>query len=372
MDRQQMNAIEFDSVTKKFPNGSVAVDQLTLGIEQGETMVLIGPSGCGKTTTLRLLAGLELPTAGSIWLDGREVTRVAPADRNVAMMFQSDALYPHMSVRDNLSFGRKHKRGLLKRVFNSKSQGSNKPATRIEKSVEDVAQRLGIERLLDRKPHQLSGGERQRVALGRAIVREPAAFLLDEPLSRLDARLAGELRTELSQIFRDLGKPVLYVTHDQREAMALADRMAVMDRGKVLQVGKPLEIYQQPINLFVANFVGSVPVNVLSLATANAVAKQWAADGTDTIGFRAEHLKVAIDQSKTSDRELGLRATVRDVERLGDHTLVYLVGDDAEASLVARCDGESAIRPGDRIEASVERERLMWFDSAGTRIGFVS
>ena len=364
-----MNAIEFDSVTKKFPDGSVAVDQLTLGIEQGETMVLIGPSGCGKTTALRLLAGLEQPTAGSICLDQREVTRVAPADRNVAMMFQSDALYPHMSVRDNLSFGRKHKRGLLKRAFNSKSHGANKPATRIEDCVEDVAQRLGIERLLDRKPHQLSGGERQRVALGRAMVREPAAFLLDEPLSRLDARLAGELRTELSQIFRDLGKPVLYVTHDQREAMALADRMAVMDQGRILQVGKPLEIYQRPANLFVANFVGSVPVNVLPLATkAIAESKKWAVAETETIGFRAEHLRVATEQANDSGDGLSLRATVRRVERLGDHTLVYLSADDAEARLVARCDGMTTIRPGDRIEASVKRERLMWFDSTGTRI----
>jgi len=363
-----MKAVEFDSVTKKFPDGSVAVDQLTLGIEAGETMVLIGPSGCGKTTTLRLLAGLEQPTAGSIWLDERDVTRVAPADRNVAMMFQSDALYPHMSVRGNLSFGRKHKRGLLRRAFSSKSSDVNTSAIRIENCVEDVAERLGIELLLDRKPHQLSGGERQRVALGRAIVREPAAFLLDEPLSRLDARLAGELRTELSQIFRDLGKPVLYVTHDQREAMALADRMAVMDRGKVLQVGKPLEIYQRPASLFVANFVGSVPVNVLPLkAEAFAEAKKWAADGTETIGFRAEHLEVTTEQSNVSSDGLSLRATVQDVERLGDHTLVYMVADD-EANLVARCDGESTIRTGDRIEASVNREKLMWFDLAGMRI----
>ena len=363
-----MDTIRFDSVTKVFPDGTVALNNLAFEIKPGETMVLIGPSGCGKTTTLRLIAGLDHPTSGSIWLGQQDFAQVAPDDRKVAMMFQSDALYPHMSVRDNLSFGRKHKRGLLKRAFNSKSHGANKPATRIEDCVEDVAQRLGIERLLDRKPHQLSGGERQRVALGRAMVREPAAFLLDEPLSRLDARLAGELRTELSQIFRDLGKPVLYVTHDQREAMALADRMAVMDRGKVLQVGKPLDIYQQPVNLFVANFVGSVPVNVLPLASAKAAVKQWAAEGIETIGFRAEHLKVTTDQAKTSSDELSLRAAVRSVERLGDHTLVYMVDDDIEASLVARCDGDSTIRPGDRVEAAVKRERLMWFDSTGARI----
>ena len=364
----KMKAIEFDSVTKKFPDGSVAVDQLSLGIEQGETMVLIGPSGCGKTTTLRLLAGLEQPTAGSIWLDQREVTRMAPGDRNVAMMFQSDALYTHLTVRGNLSFGRRFKRGFWNRAFGS-GDDANRSSTRDEDSVKSVAERLGIERLLDRKPHQLSGGERQRVALGRAMVREPAVFLLDEPLSRLDARLADELRTELSQIFCDLGKPVLYVTHDQREAMALADRMAVMDRGRVLQIGKPLEIYQRPANLFVANFVGSVPVNVLPLATkAIAESKKWAVAGTETIGFRAEHLRVTTEQANDSSDGLSLRATVRRVERLGDHTLVYLSADDAEVRLVARCDGGTTIRSGDRVEASVKRERLMWFDSTGTRI----
>ena len=364
-----MKAIEFDSVTKKFPGGSVAVDQLSLGVEQGETMVLIGPSGCGKTTTLRLLAGLEQPTAGSIWLDQREVTRMAPGDRNVAMMFQSDALYTHLTVRGNLSFGRSHKRGFWNRAFGSGTDDANRSSTRDEDSVKSVAERLGIEKLLDRKPHQLSGGERQRVALGRAMVRDPAVFLLDEPLSRLDARLADDLRAELSQIFCDLGKPVLYVTHDQREAMALADRMAVMDQGRVLQVGKPLELYRRPTNLFVANFVGSVPVNVLPLATkAIAESKKWAVAETETIGFRAEHLRVATEQANDSGDGLSLRATVRRVERLGDHTLVYLSADDAEARLVARCDGMTTIRPGDRIEASVKRERLMWFDSTGTRI----
>lgn len=364
-----MKSIEFDSVTKAFPNGTVAVDQLTLGIEQEETMALIGPSGCGKTTTLRLLAGLEHPTAGSIWLQQREVTQAAPAERNVAMMFQSDALYPHMSVRGNLSFGRNHKRGIWNRAFSLISGDANRSPDRVEDSVKSVAKKLGIEKLLDRKPYQLSGGERQRVALGRAMVREPAAFLLDEPLSRLDARLADGLRTELKQIFRDLGKPVLYVTHDQREAMALADRMAVMDRGKVLQVGKPLEIYQRPANLFVANFVGAVPVNVLPL-TIEAIAetKKWAPGGTETIGFRAEHLDLAGKRSEVSSDGLSLRAMVRNVERLGDHSLVYLDADAFEAKLIARCDGESTVRPGDHVEALVKRERLMWFDSAGMRI----
>ncbi len=362
-----MNAIKFDSVTKKFPDGTVAVEQLTLGIENGETVVLIGPSGCGKTTTLRLLAGLEFPTAGSLWLGQNDVTRLTPVDRNVAMMFQGDALYPHMTVRGNLSFGLKAKRRLLKRVLNSKSSDANKSLTEIEDSVKCVAQRLGIERLLDRKPHQLSGGERQRVALGRAIVRNPAAFLLDEPLSRLDARLADELRIELKQVFRDLGKPVLYVTHDQREAMALADRMAVMDRGRVIQVGMPLEIYQRPANLFVANFVGSVPINVLP----GAVAQSFAPSGTESVGFRSEYLKVVKDQDQASGSQccLNLRAKVREVERLGDHALVYVDADDfGGARLIARCEAEVNLQLGELVEASVNEEGLMWFDAMGSRI----
>ncbi len=360
-----MNAIKFDSVTKRFPNRTVAVEQLTLGIENGETVVLIGPSGCGKTTTLRLLAGLETPTAGSVWIGQNEVTCLAPADRNVAMMFQSDALYPHMTVRGNLSFGLRAKTGILRRVLNSKSTGANKSPTEIADSVNDVARRLGIERLLDRKPHQLSGGERQRVALGRSMIRDPAAFLLDEPLSRLDARLADELRIELKQVFRDLGKPVLYVTHDQREAMALADRMAVMDRGKIVQVGKPLEIYQRPANLFVANFVGAVPLNVLS----GADAQKFAPAGIESIGFRAEHLKLEAGHVSGSGRRVNFRAKVREVERLGDHALVYIdAGEFGGASLIARCAPEVNLHSGDDVEASVEEEALMWFDALGSRI----
>ncbi|QEG20316.1 ABC transporter ATP-binding protein [Mariniblastus fucicola] len=364
-----MKAIEFDSVTKTFPDGTVAVDKLSLGVENGETMALIGPSGCGKTTTLRLLAGLEDPTAGSIWLGESDVTRVAPANRNVAMMFQSDALYSHMSVRGNLSFGLKNRRRFWSRAFRSGSVDANSSPERIVEGIGSVAKRLGIEPLLDRKPHQLSGGERQRVALGRAMIRDPAAFLLDEPLSRLDARLAGELRIELRQVFRDLGKPVLYVTHDQREAMALADRLAVMDRGKVLQVGEPLEVYQRPVNLFVANFVGSVPVNVLPKAL---LASMLAPAGAEIFGFRAEHVGVSGKQEGAGGA-LSFRARVREVERLGDHALVYMDADELEgARLVARCDAETEFRPGDPIKASVDEERLMWFDASQQRIKSVA
>jgi ABC-type sugar transport system ATPase subunit len=368
-----MKAIEFDSVTKKFPDGTVAVDQLSFGIESGETLVLIGPSGCGKTTTLRLLAGLEFLSGGSIRIDGRDVAGVKPADRNVAMMFQSDALYSHMSVRDNLSFGLRIRKGFWNRSSGSGSPSvdANSSSKRFEDNVGRVAQRLGIEKLLDRKPHQLSGGERQRVALGRAMVREPAAFLLDEPLSRLDARLAGELRSEIRQVFRDLGKPVLYVTHNQREALALADRLAVMDSGKIVQVGQPQEIYRQPANLFVANFVGDIPVNVLPLARIHDVMGRnvsrhiGAPAETSTVGFRPEHLKVTKDQIDPGDGSR-FQASVCNVEWLGDHSLVQLVVKDVR--LTARCGASINFNPGDEVTAEVELERMMFFDSAEARI----
>lgn len=375
-----MKAIEFDSVTKAFPDGTIAVDQLTFGIDEGETMVLIGPSGCGKTTTLRLLAGLDHPTEGSIWLGQSNVTQVTPADRNVAMMFQSDALYPHMSVRANLSFGLRVKKGIWNRAFGKKAtsvsdaESANRSLPRIEERVNRVANRLGIEKLLDRKPHQLSGGERQRVALGRAMVREPAVFLLDEPLSRLDARLAGELRSELRRVFRELGKPVLYVTHNQREAMALADRLAVMNDGKIIQAGSPSEIYRCPASLFVANFVGDVPVNVLSQNVWQAAFGCLAEDksgvpgSAETIGVRPEHLKVTKEQDRPSGF-IGLQATVRDLEWLGDHALVHMDACEfGRQSLTARCEATTDFRPGDQVEASFELEMAMFFDSSGNRI----
>ncbi len=374
-----MNAIEFDSVTKTFPDGTVAVEQLSFQVGEGETMVLIGPSGCGKTTTLRLLAGLDYPTAGSIWLGQSDVTQMAPADRNVAMMFQSDALYPHMSVRDNLSFGLKVKTGIWNRAFGKKAsstsrlENANSSQAGIEDRVNRAAQRLGIEKMLDRKPHQLSGGERQRVALGRAMVREPAVFLLDEPLSRLDTRLADEMRSELRRVFRELAKPVLYVTHNQREAMALADRLAVMNDGQIVQVGEPSEIYRCPANLFVANFVGDVPINVFPRTVWQAVLGgesngMGVPASTETIGVRPEHLKVTKDQS-SSNVSFRLQAVVRDLERLGDHALVHM--DACEVGLkglVAHCEPDSGFRSGEQVDASLDLGKAMFFDSSGNRV----
>ena len=359
-----MKAIEFDSVTKKFSDGTVAVSELTFGIEAGETMVLIGPSGSGKTTTLRLLAGLDYPTAGTIWLNQSNVTQVEPSNRHVAMMFQSDALYQHMSVRGNLSFGLTGRKGF----WRGRHEGSSKSRVEVEQRIKSVAQRLGIERLLDRKPHQLSGGERQRVALGRAMVREPAVFLLDEPLSRLDTRLAGELRSELKRVFRELGVPVLYVTHNQREAMALGDRIGVMDDGKIIQFGTPSEIYRCPANLFVANFVGQEPVNVLSLANQPTAERQTGIPASAAlIGLRAEDLRVADSQGGVGG--LSLRVMVREKEWLGDHTLVHLDACDfGNASLTARCEANSDLQIGDQVEAKIELEKVLFFDSAEKRI----
>ena len=241
-----MARIELDRVEKVYPNGHVATRELSLDIADGELLVLVGPSGCGKSTALRLIAGLETPTGGMVRIAGEDVTDSPPQDRDLAMVFQSYALYPHMTVRENLAFGL----GIRKT-----------PADRIAARVERVAESLGLSDLLNRKPAQLSGGQRQRVALGRAIVREPRAFLFDEPLSNLDAKLRIETRAELARLHRRLGATMVYVTHDQEEAMTLGDRVAVLRNGVLQQVAPPMELYRQPANRFVAGFIGSPAMN---------------------------------------------------------------------------------------------------------------
>jgi multiple sugar transport system ATP-binding protein len=243
-----MAQIELESVTKVFPGDVVALDEVSLRIEHGEFIALVGPSGCGKSTLLRSLAGLEEVTSGTISIDGRDVTDLAPRHRDVAMVFQSYALYPHMSVRQNLGYGLKVRR-------TSKAE--------IRRRVEDVAQMLGLAELLERKPAQLSGGQRQRVAMGRAIVRQPKAFLMDEPLSNLDAKLRVGMRASLAQLHRQLATTTVYVTHDQVEAMTLGQRVAVMRDGLILQVDTPQRLYEQPRDLFVAGFIGSPAMNLV-------------------------------------------------------------------------------------------------------------
>src|SRR5437588_1688394 len=242
-----MAVVETRKITKRF-EGHTAVDQIDLLAREGELLVLLGPSGCGKTTLLRMLAGLEVPTAGDVVISGRVVTDLAPRTRNVAMVFQSYALYPHLSVFNNIAFP-------LRAVGMRRSQ--------VEQSVRQAAAMFGIERLLERKPRQLSGGERQRVALARAVVREPVVFLLDEPLSNLDAKLRAAARDELQRFQRRLGTTTVYVTHDQTEAMGLGDRIAVLDQGRVRQLGTPLQVYGDPADTFVATFLGSPPMNLV-------------------------------------------------------------------------------------------------------------
>ncbi|HEV2148060.1 MAG TPA: ABC transporter ATP-binding protein [Longimicrobiaceae bacterium] len=242
-----MASIHLEHLDKTYPNGHVASRDLSLEVADGELLVLVGPSGSGKSTVLRMIAGLELPTGGRIRIGGRDVTRLSPQDRDVAMVFQSYALYPHMTVRDNLGFGLRMRKT---------------PEAELRRRVDAVAESLGIAALLDRRPAQLSGGQRQRVALGRALVREPQAFLLDEPLSNLDARLRVETRAELSRLHRRLGATMVYVTHDQVEAMTLGDRVAVLRDGVLQQVAPPMTLYRRPANRFVAEFIGSPTMNL--------------------------------------------------------------------------------------------------------------
>ncbi len=257
-----MARIDLDGVAKVYPGGVRAVDRVDLAIEDGEFVVLVGPSGCGKSTTLRMVAGLEGISEGTVAIGGRVVNEVAPKDRDIAMVFQNYALYPHMTVRRNLAFGlerRLRHRGPLARF----GAAAREERAALDRRVEETAELLGVSHLLDRKPGQLSGGQRQRVAVGRAIVRDPAAFLFDEPLSNLDAKLRVEMRAEIKALHRRLGATTLYVTHDQEEAMTLGDRLVVMKDGVVQQVAPPAEVYDRPANRFVAGFVGTPPMNFL-------------------------------------------------------------------------------------------------------------
>jgi ABC-type sugar transport system ATPase subunit len=256
--------IRLDGIRHRYPAGHVAIQEVDLTIDDGEFVVLVGPSGCGKSTLLRLIAGLETPTAGRVWIDGTDATATPPQHRDLAMVFQSYALYPHMTVRENLAYGLK-----VRRVA----------AAAAAERVASVASRLGIEALLDRRPAQLSGGERQRVALGRAMARQPRAFLLDEPLSNLDPGLRARARAELRLVHRDLKTTIVYVTHDQEEAMTLGSRVAVMRAGRIEQVAPALEVYRRPANTFVAGFLGSPAMNLLPAATLQRDAPEGAIGG---------------------------------------------------------------------------------------------
>jgi multiple sugar transport system ATP-binding protein len=387
--------VEFQDVAKIYADGTRAVSDLDLEIRDGEFMVLVGPSGCGKTTALRMVAGLEEISEGVIRIGERVVNHVPPRDRDIAMVFQSYALYPHLSVYDNIAFGLR-----LKKV----------PKDEIERRVQDAARVLGLDPLLKRKPRALSGGQRQRVAMGRAIVRQPQAFLMDEPLSNLDAKLRVQMRAEIARLQNDLGVTTIYVTHDQVEAMTMGDRVAVMRKGELQQVAAPQELYDRPLNLFVGGFIGSPAMNMLEATLepadgglAAVAGSQRIALGDETLsvrpalksfegkpvilGIRPEDLEDAALEEAASDQQL--QGSVDLTEALGSEIMVHFridakpaatdetreLAEDAGATeledgvlagegatLVGRFGARSRVKAGDEAKVAVDTRALHFFD----------
>jgi multiple sugar transport system ATP-binding protein len=350
-----MATVTFEHVNKVYGDFH-AVKDLSLEIGDGEFMVLVGPSGCGKTTSLRMIAGLEEISSGTLRIGDRVVNDVAPKDRDIAMVFQSYALYPHMSVRDNLAFGLK-----LRKV----------PKAEIERRVNEAAETIQLQKLLDRKPKELSGGQRQRVALGRAIVREPAVFLMDEPLSNLDAKLRVQTRAEIARLHQRLKTTVVYVTHDQVEAMTMGQRIAVMSEGILMQVGTPQQLYDHPANKFVAGFIGSPAMNFVDVEVQDGKLQgpgDWAipipprarealTTGTSVVaGFRPEHLEIGEPGADSGS----FRARADVVEYLGNEELLHV--NAAEQDVVAIVDSDHRVRPGDIVELVIPLEKLHLFD----------
>ncbi len=333
-----MGQITLNQVQKKFGDVEV-IPPLDLAIEDGEFVVFVGPSGCGKSTLLRLIAGLEDVTAGSIKINGKESSETPPAKRGLAMVFQSYALYPHMTVRKNIAFP-------LKMAKLDQAE--------VDKRVANAAEVLNLTEYLDRRPGQLSGGQRQRVAIGRAIVREPAAFLFDEPLSNLDAALRVGMRLEISELHKRLDTTMIYVTHDQVEAMTMADKIVVLNAGVIEQVGSPLDLYRSPRNQFVAGFIGSPKMNFIE---GEAAQKHSA----HTIGIRPEH----IDVSDSGGEWTGV---VGVSEHLGSDTFFHIQETGLAESITVRADGEVGLQHGDRISLSPRTDMIHKFDDRGLRI----
>ncbi|WP_254279420.1 ABC transporter ATP-binding protein [Haloarcula marina] len=358
-----MGELEIQNLTKIFHDDGgdiVAVDSFDAKIEDGEFIVLVGPSGCGKSTTLRMIAGLENPTEGSIVLDGEDVTEKKPKSRNMAMVFQSYALYPHMTARENMAFGLKMTTDL--------------PKSEIAERVQDAADMMGIGDLIDKKPDELSGGQQQRVALGRAIVREPEVFLMDEPLSNLDAKLRTQMRTELQELQSDFGVTTIYVTHDQTEAMTMSDRIAVLNDGQLQQLGTPLECYHEPANQFVAGFIGSPSMNFFDVEldtsgeTPTLVHDEFAYELDDdvyadiegegsrfTLGIRPEDIKAV-----PKDTHNAISPTVKVTEPLGDVSYVYL--DIGGEQYTATLEGDIVIESGRELTVQFPQNRVHVFD----------
>ncbi|WP_137290218.1 ABC transporter ATP-binding protein [Natronorubrum halophilum] len=371
-----MAETQLDDVRKVFTenDGSeiVAVNDVSIDIEDGEFLVLVGPSGCGKSTTLRMIAGLETITDGAIRLDDRVVNDLPAKDRDIAMVFQSYALYPHMTVRENMSFGLEESTDLSDDEIGAR--------------VEETAEMMGINDLLDRKPAELSGGQQQRVALGRAIVREPSVFLMDEPLSNLDAKLRAQMRTELQQLQEKLETTTVYVTHDQTEAMTMGDRIAILDGGELQQVGTPLECYHEPANVFVADFIGEPAMNFFDVTRRDAddegavlagehleyaISEDVSAavgDRTELVlGVRPEDVGIEISDGERQ-REDGhaVPATVTVVEPTGDENIVYLALGDGESeaeTVIATIDGMSQTEAGERVMVYIPEDAIHVFDA---------
>ncbi|QOG07481.1 ABC transporter ATP-binding protein [Aureimonas sp. OT7] len=333
-----MSAIQLTNVQKRFGDVTI-IPGLDLTIEDGKFVVFVGPSGCGKSTLLRLIAGLEDVSGGKIEIDGQDVTNVSPARRGLAMVFQSYALYPHMSVRANIGFP-------LKMAGVAKAE--------IARKVEAAAATLNLTDYLERRPRELSGGQRQRVAIGRAIVREPNGFLFDEPLSNLDAALRVNMRLELSELHQQLGTTMIYVTHDQVEAMTMADKIVVLNKGCVEQVGSPLELYRKPANLFVAGFIGSPRMNFLKGEYASR-------NGAATVGVRPEHMTISTTGGD-------IRGTAGVAEHLGSDTFIHVRLDSGE-QITARSIGEYRVAHGDPVWLTPEQNNLHRFDAEGRSAG---
>ncbi len=356
-----MAEIHLNAVRKTYAGGVEAVKGISIDIADGEFLVLVGPSGCGKSTLLRMVAGLESITEGEISIGGRIVNKIEPADRDIAMVFQNYALYPHMTVYNNLAYGLKHRRT---------------PRSEIDARVREAARILEIEDYLDRRPRQLSGGQRQRVAMGRAIVRKPAAFLFDEPLSNLDAKLRVQMRVEIKQLQRSLGTTSLYVTHDQLEAMTLGARLVVMNQGKVEQIGTPMEVYENPESIFVASFIGSPAMNLLPFKPSN---NGSGANGTHsiqlpvgtghkpmTVGVRPEDFLIGDNHPADG---LAVDLHINAVEPVGHESFIHgqINGDLTE--IVIRGASKTKISAGDQVRVHAERQAIHLFDAnSGRRI----
>ena len=357
-----MAELSIDQVKKRYPGGVEAVKGIALDIADGEFIVLVGPSGCGKSTLLRMVAGLETITEGEIKIGGRVVNDIEPADRDIAMVFQNYALYPHMTVYNNLAYG-------LRKRRTSRAE--------IDRRVKEAAGILELSELLDRKPRQLSGGQRQRVAMGRAIVRDPAAFLFDEPLSNLDAKLRVQMRVEIKSLQRKLGTTSLYVTHDQLEAMTLGDRLVVMNQGRVEQVGSPIDVYEKPASTFVAGFIGSPGMNLLPMkangsgfisAGAGGARMEKLIDRDEVIaGIRPEDFFVSGEgETAASQQGLVMEVTVSAVEPVGHESFIHGRLGEHGQNVVLRAQGRVDHQPGTKLTAQASPAQIHLFDPKNT------